>query len=204
MNLTRLKQAQVQFFLRYPGGFMDPEMQALAKKHRMSQMAALAQGSFTKAAFRDPEAIRQAMVKVVTRSSMISVFEKPKFRDYVNSLDYVQRDALAKALKQLLYGNQQKGFEAMQDILASGRLAKWSLMTIIGNYVAPDAEVFVKPTTAKGVIAHFELEDLHYSPTPSWEFYARYREQFLQMKASVDPLLAPSNAAFAGFLMMSM
>jgi len=204
VNSKRLERAQEQFFMRHPGGFLDPEMQALAKKHRMSQMAALARSSFSKGAFTDPAVIVENMVKVVTRSSMVSVFEKPRYRDFVNSLNHEQKAALAKALKQFLHGNQQKGFEAMLGILAAGRLAKWSLMTIIPNYYSPDEEVFVKPTTVKGVIASFELVDLHYSPTPSWDFYVRYREQFLQMKASVDPLLAPSNAAFAGFLMMSM
>lgn len=65
-------------------------------------------------------------------------------------------------------------------------------------------EVFIKPTTAKGVIAHFELEGLDYKPTPSWDFYQRYRDARLEMKQYVDPSLSPNNPAFSGFLMMTM
>ena len=111
---------------------------------------------------------------------------------------------LSLALKNLLHGKQEKGFEAFRQILASGKLAKWSLLTILPNYFAPQDEVFVKPTTAKGVIAFFELKGLVYSPSPSWEFYQAYRTAILAMKAKADPSLAPNNAAFGGFLMMSM
>ena len=75
-------------------------------------------------------------------------------------------------------------------------------MTIVPVYWAPDEEVFVKPTTAKGVIEHFELEGLEYKPAPSWEFYETFRASILDMKSKVNTNLAPSNAAFTGFLMM--
>ena len=75
---------------------------------------------------------------------------------------------------------------------------------IITNYVHPDAEVFVKPPTAKGVIEHFKLQGLQYKPRPSWEFYEEYRQKILAMRARVDDFIAPNNAAFCGFLMMSL
>lgn len=36
------------------------------------------------------------------------------------------------------------------------------------------------------------------------KFYEGYRDLILDMKSKVDPSLAPSNAAFSGFLMMSL
>ena len=92
----------------------------------------------------------------------------------------------------------------MVEILKTGKLAKWSLVTILPNYYHPDEEVFVKPTTAKGIIAHFELENLEYKPTPTWAFYQRYKNTILKMKTNIDESLAPNNAAFCGFLMMSL
>ena len=62
----------------------------------------------------------------------------------------------------------------------------------------------MKPTTAKGVVSYFELDGLEYRPRPSWEFYKTYRDIILEMKAAVDKSLAPNNAAFCGFLMMTM
>jgi hypothetical protein len=204
MNVERLKQAEAAFLARYPGGFDNPEMVAIAKKHKMDQMVAYTQESFDKENFRMPDLIVDRMVKVASRSSMVSVFEKPKFRDYVYALAPDRKRRLADGLFAVCYGNEQRGFEEMVEILADGKLAKWTLMTVCQAYFRPDFEIFIKPTTAKGVIQTFELENLQYKPRPSYPFYAQYRQAINQMKAQVDPALSPSNAAFSGFLMMSM
>ena len=62
----------------------------------------------------------------------------------------------------------------------------------------------MKPNTVKGIVAHFELPDLLYKPTPSWDFYHRYRDCTLEMKEHTDKSLIPNNPAFCGFLMMSL
>jgi hypothetical protein len=204
MNLDKLKDAEAQFLQLYPLGFDDPEMAKIGKKHQMSQRIEQCQSAFAELEFNKPHIIVDNMIKQVSRSSMVSMFEKPKFRDWAKSLPGGDVDRLSEALFEQLHGNQQQGFEAMLDLLRQQKLAKWSLMTILPNYVKPDDEVFVKPTTAKGVIAHFELPDLVYKPQPSWSFYAEYRAQILAMKQHVDPTLQRSNAAFCGFLMMSM
>ena len=203
MNLQKLKLAEARFMQRYPGGFSNPEMQVIGKKHRVEQMTALAQAEFASNRFRNPETVTEAMVKIVSRSSLISLFEKPRFRDAVRTMAHSEKDILASGLEDFLHGQQQSGLELMIMTLAQWKLAKWSLLTVIPNYYRPNDEVFVKPTTAKGIIEYFELQDLTYSPRPSWDFYQRFRAAILKMKASTDPLLAPSNAAFLGFLMMS-
>ncbi len=204
MNLSKLKQAEHRFLQRYPLGFRDPGMVAVTKKHKMDALIAFAQQEFAKPRFMDSQAVVEAMGKLVSRSSMVSMFEKPKFRDYLVSLTDNDRERLVEGLKHILHGNQQKGFELMLATLASASLAKWSLLTILPNYYAPDDEVFVKPTTAKGVIDYFELDNLHYSAKPSWEFYQHYRACILAMRKQVDQSLAPNNAAFCGFLMNSL
>ena len=204
MNLEKLKEAESAFLHKYPGGFEHLDMQTIGKKHGMSKRITQAQTFFAKNKFRDAVEICANMTKVISASSMVSLFEKPKFRDLLKTLTEKQKNQLSKGLKNFLHGNQEKGFKEMLDILRSGKLAKWSLMTIIPNYYHPDQEVFVKPTTAKGVIATFELEGLIYKPQPTWKFYIRYRETILEMKDLVDSSLTPSNAAFSGFLMMMM
>lgn len=204
MNLDKLKAAEAQFLQLYPLGFEDPEMQKIGKKHQMPQRIEQCQTAFAELEFNKPHRIVENMIQQVSRSSMVSMFEKPKFRDWAKSLPGADVDHLSEAFCEQLYGDQQRGFEAMLDLLRQQKLAKWSLITILPNYVFPEKEVFVKPTTAKGVIAHFELPDLIYKPQPSWSFYAEYRSQILAMKQHVDPTLRSSNAAFCGFLMMSM
>lgn len=204
MNVKKLKAAEKVFLQRYPGGFENPEIVATrVRKHKPEQMITLAQESFSKANFRRPDLIVQNMVKVISRSSVISVFEKPGFKNFANGLSNQEREFLSTGLDQSLHGNEQTGFEMILDLLKSHRLAKWSLMTVCQTYFHPQRDVFIKPTTVKGVLQYFELEDLHYHPTPSWTFYKGYRSAFYEMKSIVDPSLCPTNPAFSGFLWMT-
>ena len=197
-------RAQEAFLYRYPGGFDNPEIIATrVRKHRPDKMMALAQESFSRETFNHPERIVQNMIRMISRSSIISVFEKPRFRDFANGLTPQEREFLSGGLKELLHGDEQTGFEMILDLLKSEKLAKWSLMTVCQTYFHPQQDVFVKPTTVKGVIEYFELENLQYRPTPSWAFYEAYRSAFLDMKARVDKSLSPTNAAFSGFLWMT-
>jgi hypothetical protein len=203
MNLEKLKRAEGAFFERYPGGFSNPEMIALRKHHRLDQMVELAQESFQERNFNHPDLIVENAVRLVTRSSLISRFEKPAFREFARSLSPMERQDLVQGLNELLHVNEQTGFEILLAILRTWKLAKWPLMTICQAYYRPEVEVFIKPTTTKGIIATFELKNLQYSPTPSWHFYERYRAAINEMKTRVDPSLSPYNIAFTGFMMRS-
>ncbi|MCB1645371.1 MAG: hypothetical protein KDI36_07955 [Pseudomonadales bacterium] len=203
MNLEKLRQAEADFLSQYPGGFSHPDIQAIGKKHNVTRMTEQTQTLLSKDAFKQTGPVLDSLIKIVSRSSMVSLFEKPKFRDYINGLDRDEREALAMGFQLMLHGKQEKGFDMVLDILARGKIAKWSLMTITPLYMRPAQEVFVKPTTAKNVIRYLELENLEYKPRPSWAFYEEFRRQILDMKQRVDPSLSPSNAAFTGFLMMT-
>ena len=204
MNLIKLKQAEKAFLRRYPGGFDNPEIIATrVKKHKPDQMIALARESFSEEKFIHPDLIVQNMIKVISRSSIISVFEKPRFRDFANALSSQEKEFLSTGLEQLLHGDEQTGFEMMLDLMKTYKSAKWSLMTVCQAYFYPQRDVFIKPTTVKGVIRYFELENLQYKPTPSWTFYQAYRSAFHEMKSRLGPSLSPTNPAFSGFLWMS-
>lgn len=204
MNQEKLKQAEANFLASYPKGFADPGFEKILKLHNVEKMSAFAQQNFAPDSYSQVEATVAAMVKCISRSSMVSMFEKPKFRDFCSRLDASQKAFLVDSLLEFLHGNQQVGLESMVDLLKLEKLAKWSLLTVIPSYYFPTQEVFVKPTTAKGIIKYFDVEGLHYAPLPSWEFYQAYRKLINQNKVNVDSSLSPSNAAFSGFLMMSM
>ena len=53
-------------------------------------------------------------------------------------------------------------------------------------------------------LAHFELKNLQYKPTPTWAFYDAYRALIHEMKLKVDQSLSPSNAALSWFLLLSL
>ena len=203
MNLKKLREAEALFLMQYPGGFENAELQQRIRKHNVGKLTEAAAAALAPGRFRYPAQVLEDIVRIVSRSSMVSLFEKPKFRDYVNGLARDDRARLAGGFKRLLHGDQARGFGEVVDILAEGRLAKWSLVTICPFYRDPEHEVFVKPTTTKNVIRQFELDGLTYRPYPTWNFYAGYRDAIAAMKAKVDPALSPNNAAFTGFLMVS-
>ncbi len=203
MNLRKLRQAESIFLHQYPGGFDDEGMRKIGKKHNVDKLIELAASTLARKNFGKQGQVLDDIVKLVSRSSMVSMFEKPKFRDYVNGLNRDDRTFLANGFKSLLHANQEKGFNDIVDVLSEGKLAKWSLVTICPLYYRPQEEVFVKPTTTKNVIRQFELEELVYHPRPTWAFYQGYRSAIKAMKAKVSPSLSPNNAAFTGFLMMT-
>ncbi|NYQ86009.1 hypothetical protein, partial [Escherichia coli] len=98
---------------------------------------------------------------------------------------------------------EQEGFEELLFQFQREKLAKWTLMTVFQAYFNPEVDVFIKPTTTKNIIKELNL-DIVYNPTPSWEFYEHYSNILNQMKTKIEKSLAPSNAAFCGFLMMSL
>ncbi len=203
LDAKKLKVLEGDFLMQYPKGFSDPEMLKIGKKHNVVKMTDMTKECFTKQACSNVHVTAENMIKVVSRSSMVSMFEKPKFRDFVRGMDENEKAFLVGALSQILHGKQQLGFEAMVDILKTQKLAKWSLITIIPAYYKPTKEVFVKPTTAKNILKHFEIADPIYKPAPTWDFYKKYRTLINDAKKTVDKNLSPSNAAFSGFLMMT-
>jgi len=204
LNQTRLEIAQRWFLNRYPGGFAHPELELIGKKHRLDKMQDFVNNHFAQKKFRDTDELLADWVKLVSRASLVSIFEKPKFRDLVNDLSPKEKNRFAAGLKAQLHGDQQKGFEQILQVLQCYKFAKWSIISLAPVYASPQEEVFVKPTTAKRIISFLELDNLVYRPQPSWAFYCEFRRQIAQMRALVDSCIAPNNLAFTGFLMLSL
>ena len=203
MNIDKLIEAEAIFLHSYPDGFDDEQLKPISKRHNVGKLIEFAETALAKERFKNTATVLDDIVRIVSRSSMVSMFEKPKFRDYVNGMSRDDRALLADGYQRMLHGNQATGFTDVVELLAEGKLAKWSLMTVCLFYYRPQKDVFVKPTTTKNVIRQFELEDLTYRPRPSWDFYRTYRDAIADMKAAVNPSLSPNNAAFTGFLMMT-
>ncbi|HWR31356.1 MAG TPA: hypothetical protein VN631_16135 [Negativicutes bacterium] len=203
MNRAKLREAEGRFLVQYPGGFSHPDMLEIVKKHKVPKMIKMAQESFAPEQFHNVATIAESMIKIASQSSLVSVFEKPKFRDAVRSMNDDEKEHLAYGLKEFLQGDQAKGFGLMTGLLQEYKVAKWPLLTVYPIYYRPNVEAFIKPTTVKGIIAYFELTGLTYSPRPTFAFYQAYREQIMLMKQEVNELLRVDNAAFGGFLMMA-
>ncbi len=205
MNLEKLKQAELEFLARYPGGFGDPALAPIRKKHNVDQLTAFARANLGPGACNQPQHVADTLVRIIGRSSMVSRFEKPRFRDFIGSLNGHEKQHLALAVDKRLHGRSKRdGFDEIVGMLAHYKIAKWSIVSVVPFYFAPKREAFVKPTTAKGILAYLEIEDLQYRPLPSWEFYSGYRRLLQRIKREVDPSLAPNYAALTGFMMSAM
>jgi len=202
MRRDLLIAAQKEFLRMYPGGFANEEMQFHVKKHKIQKMHDFAQESFGEEKFTDPDAVFENIVKIMSRSTVVSVFEMVKFRDFAKEMNTDHKLRLITGLHERLYGNQAAGFDKMKEVLLEDKLAKWPLLTVIPYYYDTQGEIFIKPTTVKGVISTFGLDGVVYNSKPTYEFYEAYKTEFLKMKEIVEPCVAPENGAFSGFLMM--
>ena len=204
MNLQKLKEAEANFLAFYPKGFEDEALLPIIKRHNTEGIGKSVRELFAPDRFSRTEEICESFAKIVSKSSLISLFEKPKVRDMVKRMSMEQQDMFAIGLYELLHGNQEKGFAVLVDVLSIYKLAKWSIVTLIPYYYARDKAFFIKPTTTKDILKFFEIEGIVYKPRPTYEFYERYTKVLREMKSQVSPMIGADNAGFTGFLMMTM
>ena len=205
MNLQKLKEAEAYFFELYPQGFEDVGLLPIIKRHNTSKIGEQVRELFAKENFTQPDIICENFSNIVSKSTLISLFEKPKVRDIVKSMRMERRDMLCIGLYEMLYGDKKEGFDTVVEVLSFYSLAKWSIVTLIPYYFYRDKEFFIKPTTTKNVLSFFEIEGLTYKSKPSYEFYKVYKKVLEGMKANTSQKIShDDNAAFTGFLMMAM
>jgi hypothetical protein len=111
MNLEKLKNAEEYFLELYPDGFKDIGLQPIVKRHNTAKIGEHVRELFTKKNFAQPELICENFAKIVLKSTLISLFEKPKIRDMVTSMRMERRDMLSIGLYEMLYGDKKEGFE---------------------------------------------------------------------------------------------
>ena len=204
MNIEKLKDAEREFFMDHPQGFQSPDMMEVGKKHKVDKMTEFAHDVLSKESLKDTEASCDNFIKLVSKSSMVSLFEKPKFRDGVRAMTPTDKEGLVRGVKDLVHDNEEDGFNKVLEIFKKYKLAKWTLITVFRCYFYPNTDMLYKPTTVKNIIKKYELKELVYKPTPSYEFFINYRDAINDMKTHVDQSLSPNNPSFSGFLMMTM
>ena len=204
MNIKKLKDIEEEFLFHYPNGFEDAKFFPTMKKFDPSKLEAFTKENLKKDNFSNPNFVVDAFFKIIQKSVLVSLFDKLKFRDMLENLTSYEKDMLSIELYELLHGNQKNGFDGIVEFLSQYNLAKWTIISVILYYNNRQKEYFIKPTTTKNVIKYFELENLVYKPTPSFEFYNAYKKVLNKMKKNVHKSLHPDNAAFTGFLRISM
>lgn len=203
MNMAKFEEQQTRFLFHYPGGFENPEMKAIEKKHNVTKWITFMKDQLNEAVFEDWELAVERITKVVVGSSLVSVFEKTAFKNMIQGMTPNEKEALSESVKVLLYGNQQEGFESLCEVLGQYKNAKWPIITVLMYYANPEGEALVKPTTAKGALEYFEVEAFKYVSKPNYVFYCQFRDWVIGLRKQAVPELQVDNAAFCGFLMFA-
>ncbi|MEO9386387.1 hypothetical protein [Chromobacterium phragmitis] len=204
--MDRYAAIDADFLARFPGGFQDPDWQALARKHKtyakaetlcQSELtrdkldAALASGKLADAT----HACRQ----IISLATTVSTFEKIAFRNYMDNRDL--NLPFIQALRDALHDFGPDSFAAYVDTLAMARMdakanaAKWPIVSCFLACFDPQRHVCIKPTTVKKVAARLGVE-LHYQPRPNYECYRAVQDMVLDFRhhssvaAEVDNMLA--------------
>jgi hypothetical protein len=202
--MKKLKDMEEEFLTFYPTGFEDAKFFPTMKKFDPSKLEEFTKENLKKENFSNPNLVVQSFFQIIQKSVLVSLFDKLKFRDMLANLTSYEKDMLSIELYELLHGNQKNGFEGLVEFLAQYNLAKWTIISVVLYYNDRQVEYFIKPTTTKNVIKYFEIKDLVYKPTPSFEFYNSYKKVLNEMKKNVDKSLSFDNAAFTGFLRIGM
>ena len=203
MNIKKLKDAEEEFLIHYPGGFEDEKFFPTMKKFNPSKLEEFTKDSLKKENFSNPNLVIEAFFKIIQKSVLVSLFDKLKFRDMLTSLTTYEKDMLSIEVYELLHGNKKDGFDGLVEFLKEYKLAKWTIISVLLYYNDRQKEYFIKPTTTKNVIKYFEIKDMIYKPTPSFEFYNAYKKVLNEMKKNVHKSLKIDNAVFTGFLRMA-
>ena len=117
MKRELLIAAQKEFLRMYPGGFENEEMQVHVKRHKIHKMNEFAMESFRKEKFDDPDTVFKNIVKIMSQSTVVSVFEKMKFRNFSKVMTTDQKLRLVDGLYEMLHGNPAAGFDKMKEVL---------------------------------------------------------------------------------------
>ncbi len=203
MNINKLKVLESKFLAIYPGGFDNDELRQRTKKHNFNKISQFVKDVCSEDSLaRGVNAIDDIM-RVVSKSSMVSVFEKMRFRDLVREFDLTEKALVVAAVNELIHGDEEEGFTELYNMLSPYKLAKWPILTVFRAYCYPDYDVLVKPTTVKKILRFLEIDDIEYSPKASYDFYNKYRKYINLLKKQVDSRLSPHNPAFSGFMMIT-
>ena len=203
MNLKKLKDIEAEFLSQYPSGFEDEHFFPTMKKFNPAKLEEFTKENLKKENFSNPNLVVDAFFHIIQKSVLVSLFDKLKFRDMLSSLSSYEKDMLSIELYELLHGNMKNGFEGLVEFLEQYKLAKWTIISVILYYFNRKKEYFIKPTTTKNVINYFEIKDILYKPKPSYEFYSSYKKALNEMKKNVHKSVKVDNAAFTGFLRIS-
>jgi hypothetical protein len=181
------------FISLFPLGLQDKKWLDLGKRHQNAylRLVDLFKQELSKQNIEDHlekgdyKYIAEQATKVIQKSTMVSLFEKIAFRNFIEQTS-IHRD-FADSLYALLYNDYKKNFAQFVGVLGSlkdyknANAAKWTVVSAFLCHSNPYEHVFIKPTTVKN-IALFLGIDISYNSSPNIETYEKVRNMILDYK----------------------
>ncbi len=170
------------FLNRFPDGLDDVEFVGLGKKHKPDNVIKAVNTELSKENLqklinkKDSKTICEISLKLLRRASVLSVFEKVAFSNFL-SHEEIQKD-FSNYLYDFMYNFNKENFEKFTLLLARYRMekntncAKWTIVTFFIAYLDQEKFVFVKPTTTKAIAKALDV-DIEYSSYPTFETYEK-------------------------------
>ncbi len=182
-----------RFLEIYPDGFEDIRYLEMAWKHDDSKIVEffqnLSPGQFDEA---NPHALAETIGKIVSKSTMVSTFEKISFRNYLRFFE--GHGTFIMALKHVMENYNQQNFDTLFDVLCrykdqgNTNAAKWPVMSFFTYYGVKSHECYpVKPTTVKQVAQLLKV-DIDYKARPNFETYEKINNMYRDFRQQT-PLL---------------
>ncbi len=187
--------ADFAFLEKFPHGVEDEEWLALAKKHKGDSLAKQVAIELSKDNLKqlinkkDYKTICETALKLLRRASVLSVFEKVAFSNYL-AHEEIQKD-FSIYLYDFMHNFNKENFEKFVLLLARYKsekncnCAKWTVVTFFIAYFDPNKYVFVKPTTTK-MIASALNTDIEYTSYPIYETYTKVYDMIVDYREQSD------------------
>lgn len=154
MKIEKLKDIEFEFFEAYPDGFENEKHMKMMKNFNPDKLELICKELFAKENFSTPEIVCENFIKMVSKSVVISFYDKLKLRDAIKAMGIYEKDMLSIALYDLLYGDKKDGFDGFVEILSEHNLAKWTLISLVPYYMNRYSEYYIKPTTTKKILSY--------------------------------------------------
>lgn len=190
-----MNEADFAFLQKFPNGLEDDLWLSMGKKHNPDRITKALNEEFSKQKLKeqlqkkDYKTICETALKLLRRATVVSVFEKVAFTNYL-AHEEVHED-FSKALYNLYYKFSEESFKEFVLVLARYRkeknsnACKWTVVTFFLAFKEPDKYVFVKPTTTKAIAVALKT-DIDYSPYPTYSTYMKISDMIHNFRESSD------------------
>ena len=179
------------FLLRFPNGLDDEEFLELGKKHKSSsKILEMVKNEIDLESFQLEDNYHVSkniglIIKMVTKSTMVSVFEKVAFKNYL--ADPLVHVSFLQSLYAMLKNLNEDTMAEFVGVLnyrrldSSKKVATWPIVTFFLIYFDEYNEVYIKPTTIRRLAKLLEF-DIKYESTPNYMTYQRVKEMVMAFK----------------------